>query len=102
MLDGDNVYVPGFPIGLAESIILVQIGISSICYLAFFAIVRSAGPVFFSQVGYLVTMTGLFWGILVFDESYSVWLWLAVGLIFSGLALVNDGPWSRLRRRPGP
>lgn len=99
MLDGDIVYVPRFPIGLAETMILLQIVISSICYLAFFAIVRRAGPVFFSQVGYLVTVTGLIWAILVFDESYSVWLWLAVGLIFAGLALVNDGPWRALRRK---
>lgn len=99
MLYGDIVYVPRFPIGLAEMMILLQIVISSICYLTFFAIIRQAGPVFFSQVGYLVTATGLFWAILVFDESYSVWLWLAVGLIFAGLALVNDTPWRRSRQK---
>jgi drug/metabolite transporter (DMT)-like permease len=45
--------------------------------------------VFFSQVGYIVTLTGLAWGMIVFGERPSGWFYLATGLIFAGLALVN-------------
>jgi drug/metabolite transporter (DMT)-like permease len=88
----ESLYVPRFPLGPAELAILIQIAISTSCYLLFFRIVRLAGPVFFSQVGYLVTFTGLFWAIVIIDESYSAWLWLAMALILGGLVLVNGKP----------
>ncbi len=53
---------------------------------------------FFSRVGYIVTLTGLAWGMVVFGERHSGWLYLATGLIFAGLALVN----LNRRARSGP
>ena len=37
---------------------------------------------------HVVTATGLLWAILLFDERYSLWVWLAVALIAAGVALV--------------
>jgi drug/metabolite transporter (DMT)-like permease len=57
--------------------------------LMFFEIIRLAGPVFLSQVAYIVTITGLLWGVYLFDERHSAWIWAAMAVILLGLALVT-------------
>ncbi|HJS30534.1 MAG TPA: DMT family transporter, partial [Alphaproteobacteria bacterium] len=57
--------------------------------LMFFEIIRLAGPVFLSQVAYIVTITGLLWGMYLFGERHSTWIWAAMAVIFVGLALVT-------------
>lgn len=60
-------------------------------YIAFFEIVRLAGPVFFAQFNYLVVLAGFGWGALFFGESHSVYVWGAAALMLSGLALHTLG-----------
>jgi drug/metabolite transporter (DMT)-like permease len=96
------VFVPRLPPGPAEWAIAGQIAISSIGYLLFFEIIRLAGAVFFSQVGYLVTISGVAWAALALGETYSGWVWLAAALILAGLVLVNHRPAARARPRPAP
>lgn len=64
---------------------------SASAFLLFFAIITRAGAVYLGQVGYLVTLAGIGWGMLIFGERHSHWLWLAVAVIFAGVALVNLG-----------
>ncbi len=85
----DVLYLPSLPVGEAEIGMLGQIVISSVAYLIFFEVLRLAGPVFMSFTGYIVTLTGIAWGVLLFGESHSPWVWGAALLIFAGLALVN-------------
>ena len=85
----DVLYIPKLPGGAAEIGIAGQIVISSIAYLIFFEVLRLAGPVFMSFSGYIVSLTGIGWGVLIFGESHSPWIWGAALLIFTGLALVN-------------
>ncbi len=58
-------------------------------YLGFVWLIGHAGPVFAAQVGYLVTASGIFWGMAVLGERHSLWVWGALALIFAGLALVR-------------
>jgi drug/metabolite transporter (DMT)-like permease len=85
----DVLYLPVLPMGEAEIGMAGQIIISSVAYLIFFEVLRLAGPVFMSFTGYIVTLTGIGWGVVLFDERHSPWVWGAAGLIFTGLALVN-------------
>jgi len=85
----DVLYLPRFPVGEAEIGIAGQIVVSSIAYLIFFEVLRLAGPVFMGFTGYIVTLTGIGWGVLLFGERHSPWVWGAAILIFTGLALVN-------------
>lgn len=85
----DVLYMPELPVGEAEIGIAGQIVISSIAYLIFFEVLRLAGPVFMGFSGYIVTLTGIGWGVLIFGERHSPWVWGAAALIFTGLALVN-------------
>lgn len=54
-----------------------------------FEIVRLAGSVFFSSVAYIDTLAGVGWGILIFGERHSGWVWGALVLLLFGLFLVN-------------
>ena len=91
LVRGDT-YLPRFPMGQAEFAIMAQIAISSVGYMLFFEIIRLAGPVFFSQVGYFVTIAGVSWGAWIFGESHTGWVWAAALLILVGLTLVNIRP----------
>lgn len=73
-------------------VVLAFFGLSTAAaFLLFYAIIVLAGAVYLGQVGYLVTLFGVGWGILLFDESPSAWLWVAVVLVAVGVALVNMG-----------
>ena len=58
-------------------------------WLCFFEIVRLAGPVFFSTVNYLVTFSGVVWGMIIFGESFGPWVWVALALMVAGLYLLG-------------
>lgn len=58
-------------------------------YFGFVWLIGRAGPVFATQVGYIVTGTGVVLGIIVYGERHAAWVWLALALIFAGLALVS-------------
>ena len=68
--------------------------ITGIAHAVMFELIRMSGPVFFSQVGYLIAAAGVLWGMAIFGETHSPWIWAALALMFAGLALVN------LRARP--
>ncbi len=77
------------PFSLLEYSLLSLGIIEAICFsLLMYLIVRS-GPLFASQVGYLVTLSGIIWGIIIFDEVLSISIWVAVLLLFIGIYLVK-------------
>lgn len=75
---------------VADWAMLGQIAISGVAYILFFEIIRLAGPVFVSQVGYVVNIFGLGWGYLIFSERHSLWIWAAVMTVLAGVMLVNS------------
>ncbi|MGH6962786.1 MAG: DMT family transporter [Dongiaceae bacterium] len=85
----DQFHAVGSPLGAGDAAILAQVLISSIAYILVFEVLRLAGAVYFSQVGYIVALTALGWGMLFFGERHSAWIWAAMALIFAGLFLVN-------------
>ena len=82
------------PSGPGEWAVLGQICVTSVAFILFFEIQRLSGPVYLSQVAYVVCLAGVFWGFIFFAEVHSLWVWGAGALILAGLALLN------LRRRP--
>ncbi len=60
-------------------------------WLCFFEIVRLAGPVFFSTVNYLATFSGVVWGMIIFGENFSTWVWAALALMVVGLYVLGLG-----------
>ncbi len=62
---------------------------SALAYGLFFYSIRVAGPVFASQCSYVITISGVLWGILLFAETHSPWVWSSVIVMLLGLAMVN-------------
>lgn len=76
--------------------ILAYAGTTVCAFALFYTIVKLAGAVYLAQVGYLVPIMGVGWGAWFYGEEPTVWLWLAMALVFAGVALVNLG------KRPAP
>ena len=58
-------------------------------YFGFIWLIGQAGPVFASQVGYVVTASGVILGMIFYGERHSLWVWAALALMFTGLTLVK-------------
>lgn len=75
-----------------RELVLVAYAVSTgVAFILFYKIVSSAGAVYLGQVGYLVTLFGVAWGVLFFGESTPIWLWAAIVVVGIGVALVNLG-----------
>ena len=72
--------------GLATALTAI---VSGIAYALFMIVIRSSGSVFASQCAYIITISGVAWGIVLFDEQHSVWAWLSIGVMLLGLFLVT-------------
>lgn len=60
-------------------------------------VINTSGPIFASQTSYLVTAFGLAWGILLFDERHSLYVWASLLVLMVALTLVRPkAPKSRL------
>ena len=85
----DSFFSPSFP---PQNVDYAVIGLGLITVVAYTMFVMSValfGYVFSSQVGYVVTLSGVFWGMFIFGESPSVWIWLSLSAMIIGLALVT-------------
>ena len=51
---------------------------------------RVAGAAAYSQIGYVIALTGVAAGTLIFDESLDVMFWPALVLVFAGIVLNNS------------
>ncbi len=72
-----------------EIAIVVNSGLHILAYMGFVWLIGAGGPVFASQVAYVVTGVGVILGMVAYDERHSLWVWAALALIFAGLALVK-------------
>ncbi len=77
------------PFKIQDYLVMLEILLSSLGYILFFKLLSRAGPVYYSLVGCIVTLTGLVLGWLVFTEQLSHWNFLAVALILLSIYLVS-------------
>lgn len=94
----DSFFIPQFPMRVLEWSLLGIATISAIAYSSFVYLIVKTGPVFASQVGFMVTITGVLWGIVIFQDEYSGTVWLALVIMMIGLALVTP----RQENTPAP
>jgi drug/metabolite transporter (DMT)-like permease len=52
----------------------------------------------------VVTIGGMFWGILLFNEIYSIWVWFSLLIIILGVVLVAPRKKTKLKatHKPNP
>lgn len=84
-----NIFVIAIPFNDLSWTILALAVINVTAYTLFIFTISQSGPLFASQVGYLVTLSGIFWGILLFDESNSIWVWVSLVTMLIGLMFVS-------------
>jgi drug/metabolite transporter (DMT)-like permease len=73
----------------AEWALVASSSIHAVVYAAYVWLAARAGAVFAAQCSYLVTATGVFWAMLLLGERFSPWVWLALVVMLSGVALVQ-------------
>ena len=84
------------PLAAGWHLIALQSLATGIGYAFFFRLQQVGGPVYLSQISYVNTGVGVAFAVLFFAERLTVWVWLAVALVFVGVALVNRS------QKPGP
>ena len=77
------------PWGAPEWAIPAGATLNITAYILYVWLIHRAGPVFSSQVAYLVTGWGVVISMVFLGETYSTWVWLAMGLMLLGVALVR-------------
>ncbi len=81
------------PLGSAwtevELSILAMMALNALAYAIFLHVVQTSGPVFASQTAYIITLSGVLWGMIIFGERHSLWIWLSLVVVLIGLALVT-------------
>ena len=77
------------PWGKAEWALLGSATGHAFAYAGYMWLVGFAGVVFSSQIAYVVTMAALAISMLFLGESYSAFVWLAIGMMLAGLLLVQ-------------
>ena len=83
-------FVPlAWPWGVVEWSIAGMAAINAVGYGLLIYLITYAGAVFATQVAYLITISGVAWGIVIFDEQHSVWVWLSLACILMGLTLIR-------------
>ncbi|MGI9405016.1 MAG: DMT family transporter [Hyphomicrobiaceae bacterium] len=85
----DSFYVPVVPFTAVEGAVVAIAVVNVIAYGLFIYLINRAGPVFASQMAYVVTLSGIAWGIVLFGEQHSVWIWAALVVLMAGIALVK-------------
>lgn len=92
--------IPLRPWGAPEWALVASSCIHTFVYATYVWLVGRAGAVFAVQVSYLVTGFGVLWAMLLLGESYSHWIWAALGLMLLGLFLVQPRPRQALVEEP--
>lgn len=89
VLSSKSFYMLHLPFSLSDKVILLEIILSSIGYILFFQLIKIAGPVYYSLVDTIVSLTGLMWGYFLFHEKLNQWTGSAVLFILFALILVT-------------
>jgi drug/metabolite transporter (DMT)-like permease len=89
VLYATGTFVPfSWPWRDAEWAMLGLGAINAVSYSLFFYLIETAGPVFSSQTANLVTLFGVLWGIVIFGEQHSAWVWLSLATMMAAVAMV--------------
>ena len=89
MLATDSFVPLNWPWTRVEWAIVGMAAISMVAYGLFVFMIARTGPVFAAQTAYVVTVSGVIWGMVIFDETHSLWIWASVVLLMTGLVLVT-------------
>ena len=79
----------GGPFGIGHGATIAAMANNCVSFYLVFEVIRRAGPVIFSTVNYIATLSGMGFGMWFFGDAPSAYIWGAVVLMFAGLFLVT-------------
>jgi drug/metabolite transporter (DMT)-like permease len=82
-------YNPLPPMDISKWVVILEIILSSLGYVLFFKLLNVAGPVYYSLVGAIVSLTGLCWGYILFNEHLTQAIWLALVFILAAVVCLS-------------
>jgi drug/metabolite transporter (DMT)-like permease len=75
--------------GWGNGAVIISMIIIAITWYVLVVAIRLVGAVIYSTIAYIESLVGVGWGMLIFGERHSLWIWAAVVLLMLGLYLVN-------------
>ena len=72
-----------------HSAILFMALISLIDIYIYFELIRTRGPIYTSHANYVMVVSGVLWGMVIFSERPSSLMWLSAALLMASLYLVS-------------
>jgi len=78
------------PWDVVDGAIVGMIVVNVVSYVFFVYLVKISGPVFASQAGYWAMIAGVLWGMALFGERHSAWVWTAFALLLAAMTLVKE------------
>ncbi len=87
----DHLQVPDFDQAYLWAVIAVQVAVAALMYMCHFELQRVAGPVYLSQIGYIMALTTLVGGVALFDEALRPELLVTLACVVLGTFLVRPG-----------
>ncbi len=78
-----------WPFSRGELAMITHAVLAGFNFWAMFELIRIAGPTYMSQSSSLSTAFGVLYGMVLLDERHSLYVWIAIALILTGVALVN-------------
>jgi drug/metabolite transporter (DMT)-like permease len=82
--------------GAAELALIAAAALHGVVYATYVWLVGRAGSVFAAQSAYIVTATGVLGSMIMLNESYSAFVWLALAVMMLGIFLVQPRASQRL------
>jgi drug/metabolite transporter (DMT)-like permease len=77
------------PLDQADGAVALAIVIVAFSWIGFFIVTRLRGAVFWTLSNYFDTLFGIGWGMLLYHERHSAWVWAAAALVLVALLLVT-------------
>jgi drug/metabolite transporter (DMT)-like permease len=77
------------PFDRAEYALIAHMILAGLNFYAIFELIRIAGPTFMSQANSLSVCFGVVFGMVLFGETHTLFVWAAIPLVLGGVALVN-------------
>ena len=86
---GESWWAFGGSFGIGHGATIAAMANNCVSFYLVFEVIRRAGPVIFSTVNYVATLSGMGFGMWFFGDAPSAYIWGAVVLMFAGLFLVT-------------
>ncbi len=72
-----------------HSVILFMATISLVDIYIYFELIRLKGPIYTSHANYFMVVSGVFWGMVLFDEEPSSMMWISAAMLVASLYLIG-------------